>query len=186
MLLRSSQGSATANTGARWNVLILCTGNSARSIMAEAIFNEVGKDWFQAYSAGSNPTGSVNPYALDQLTNLGANPASYHSKNWRQFSDSHAPQLDFVITVCDNAAAEICPIFKGKFESVHWGLPDPAAVIGDRMQVEQAFAYCVGTLQARIKSILNLPLDELDKRQVATELRLLSSKCVDEGAMVNE
>lgn len=181
MLLRSWQEDAKSNTGPRWTVLILCTGNSARSIMAEAVFNEVGKDWFQAYSAGSKPTGRVNPYAVDQLEKLGANPASYHSKNWRQFSESHAPGLDFVITVCDNAAAESCPVFKGKYESIHWGLPDPAAVIGDRRQVEQAFAYCIGTLQTRIKSILNLPLDKLDRLQVATELRLLESKCVDEG-----
>jgi len=158
---------------ARFNILVLCTGNSARSVMGEALFNSCGK-WFHAYSAGSHPVGRVNPYALEQLEKLGLAPDAFRSKSWLEFSSDTMPPLDFVITVCDNAAAESCPAFPGHPEHIHWGLPDPAAAVGSAAQVRDAFGDCFERLRARVETLASLPLDTFGRSQTAAALRMVA------------
>jgi len=155
------------------NVLFLCTGNSARSILAEAIMNRVGSGKFKAYSAGSHPSGQVNPHALALLKRLNHNTDGFRSKPWEEFSlkdNPDAPKLDFVFTVCDNAAGEMCPIWPGQPMSAHWGLPDPAAFEGSEAEIAVAFADTYRMLNNRISLFVNLPLASLDRLSLQKRL----------------
>ena len=153
-----------------YNVLFLCTGNSARSIMGEVILNKIGKGKFVAYSAGSNPTGKVNPHALALLKRLDFPTDGARSKSWDEFARPGAPELDFVFTVCDNAANEVCPVWPGQPMTAHWGVPDPAAVEGDDATVARAFRDVFQTLQRRIELFANLPVRSLDRMSLTTRL----------------
>jgi len=153
-----------------YNVLFLCTGNSARSIMAEAIMNRKGRPNFVAYSAGSHPKGSVHPLALKQLEKARLPAEGYRSKDWNEFSQPGAPRLDFVFTVCDNAAAEVCPVWPGQPLTAHWGVPDPAAVEGSDEQIERAFHDAFFMLDRRISLFIALPLASLDKLAIKCEI----------------
>jgi len=144
------------------NVLFLCTGNSARSIVAEAIMNHKGRPNFAGYSAGSHPTGRVNPYAIKQLETAKLPVSGFRSKSWDEFAKPGAPKMDFVFTVCDNAANEICPVWPGQPVTAHWGVPDPAAVDGTPEQIERAFREAFVTLDRRISLLLSLPVASLD------------------------
>jgi arsenate reductase len=155
---------------ARYNVLFLCTGNSARSIMAEAILNQKGKPKFTAYSAGSHPSGHVHPSALKQLETARLPTAGLRSKNWEEFAESGAPQMNFVFTVCDNAAKESCPLWPGQPMTAHWGIPDPAAALGSPEQIERAFRDAFVALDRRISLFLALPLSSLDKLAIKKEI----------------
>jgi protein-tyrosine-phosphatase len=146
-----------------YNVLFLCTGNSARSIMAEAIMNRLGQGRFRAFSAGSHPKGTVHPQALALLRKLNYDVSDMRSKSWAEFSTIGAPQLDFVFTVCDNAAAEVCPVWPGQPMTAHWGIPDPAAATGTEAEVGLAFAEALRMLNARISIFVSLPLRSLDQ-----------------------
>jgi arsenate reductase len=145
------------------NVLFLCTGNSARSIMAEAILNREGRARFKAFSAGSHPKGSVHPYTLDLLRKLNYDVSGFRSKSWSELARPDAPKLDFVFTVCDDAAAETCPVWPGRPMTAHWGVPDPAAAIGNEAEVRLAFADAYRMLNTRISIFVNLPIVSLDK-----------------------
>ena len=147
---------------APYNVLFLCTGNSARSIIAEAILNRLGAGRFKAWSAGSHPKGEVHPQALKLLQSLNYPLDGLRSKSWDEFEAPGAPQLDFIVTVCDNAAGEVCPIWPGQPVRAHWGIPDPAAVEGSASEVSLAFAEAYRQLSNRIGLFLALPLDKLD------------------------
>lgn len=155
---------------ALYNVLFLCTGNSARSIMAEAIMNKKGFPNFAAFSAGSHATGRVHPQALRQLEIAKLPTDRARSKNWDEFAKPGAPQLHFVFTVCDNAAKEVCPIWPGQPMTAHWGVPDPAAVAGTPDQIEKAFREAFMILDRRINLMLCLPLSSLDKLAIKKEL----------------
>jgi arsenate reductase len=144
-------------------VLFLCTGNSARSILAEALLGKMGKGKFRAYSAGSQPKGAVNPHALVLLRQLGFDADELRSKSWDEFAQEGAPQMDFVFTVCDSAASEVCPIWPGQPMTAHWGIPDPAAVEGGKREIEDAFREAFGILQRRIELFANLPVSTLDR-----------------------
>jgi len=146
-----------------YNVLFLCTGNSARSIMAESILRGVGAGRFNAFSAGSRPTGKVNPLALELLRSARMPTEGLASKSWEQFAKAGAPPLDFVITVCDNAAGEVCPVWPGQPMTAHWGLPDPAAVAGDDGLRRWAFSEASHALTNRIRLFASLPLAKLDR-----------------------
>jgi arsenate reductase (thioredoxin) len=158
-----------AMTG-RYNVLFLCTGNSARSIMAEAILNRKGRPNFQAYSAGSHPTGRVRPEALRQIELAHLPTDGLRSKDWEEFAKQGAPQMNFVFTVCDNAAKEVCPVWPGQPMTAHWGVPDPAAVEGSPEEIERAFRDAFMTLDRRISLLLCLPLSSLDKLAIKREI----------------
>ena len=153
-----------------YNVLFLCTGNSARSIMAEAILSRFGAGKFNAYSAGSHPKGQVHPEALALLERLNFKPENFRSKSWDEFAASGAPQLDFVFTVCDNAAGEVCPVWPGQPMTAHWGIPDPAAVMGSNVDIARAFANAYGALQNRIAIFVNLPFEGLDRLSLQSRL----------------
>jgi arsenate reductase (thioredoxin) len=153
-----------------YNVLFLCTGNSARSIMAEAILNCKGQPTFTACSAGSRPTGKVRPEALKQLQLAHLRTEGMRSKSWEEFSKPDAPQLHFVITVCDNAAAEVCPVWPGQPMTAHWGVPDPAAVKGAPDEIEKAFRDAFMILDRRINLFLALPLASLDSLVIKKEI----------------
>lgn len=154
-----------------YNVLFLCTGNSARSIMAEAILNQKGQPNFTAYSAGSHPVGRVNPYALDLLKGAHLPTGDLRSKSWDEFAKPGAPIMHFVFTVCDNAAQEVCPVWPGQPITAHWGVPDPAVVAGSPEQIARAFRAAFLTLERRVSLFLSLPFATLDtlaiKREVA-------------------
>jgi arsenate reductase len=154
----------------RYNVLFLCTGNSARSIMAEAILNQKGKPNFTAYSAGSHATGRVNPFALKQLETARLPTLNLRSKNWDEFARPGKPQMDFVFTVCDQAAKEVCPVWPGRPMTAHWGVPDPGVVAGSPEQIERAFRDAFSVLDRRIGLFLCLPLSSLDKLALKKEI----------------
>lgn len=158
------------------NVLFICTGNSARSILAEALLNAAGEGRFHAYSAGSHPTGVVHPGALRVLAEMGIAAAGARSKRWDEFAAADAPPMDFVFTVCDNAAGEVCPIWPGQPMTAHWGLPDPAAVQGSDDDVRRAFRAVAVTLKRRIDLMLALPLDALDAMALGRELRAIGGR----------
>ncbi|HEX7729748.1 MAG TPA: arsenate reductase ArsC [Terracidiphilus sp.] len=152
------------------NVLFLCTGNSARSIMAEAILNHKGRGQFVAYSAGSHPSGQPRPEALKQIESAGMSIAGLRSKSWNEFSAPGAPQLDFVFTVCDNAANEVCPYWPGQPVTAHWGIPDPAAVKGTPEEIARAFSDAFVVLDRRIGLFLSLPLSTLEQLAIKQKL----------------
>jgi len=153
-----------------YNVLFICTGNSARSIMAEAILNQQGAGRFRAYSAGSHPAGQVNPYALDMLERNRFKTAGLRSKNWEEFALPDAPRMDFVLTVCDKAAGEVCPFWPGQPMSAHWGVEDPAAVKGSDEEIQRAFTDCFVVMNRRIALLTVLPIEKLDKLALKKEL----------------
>jgi arsenate reductase len=153
-----------------YNVLFLCTGNSARSIMAEAILNHKGFPGFKAFSAGSHPSGKVRPEALRQIENARMKTAEFRSKNWDEFAQPGAPQMDFVFTVCDNAANEVCPVWPGQPMTAHWGVPDPAAVSGSTEEIERAFRDAYMILDRWISLFLCLPLSTLSELLIKKEI----------------
>jgi arsenate reductase (thioredoxin) len=153
------------------NVLFLCTGNSARSIMAEAILNKLGASKFRAFSAGSQPKGQVNPHTIELLRSLGYDAANFRSKSWGEFARPDAPALDFVFTVCDNAANETCPVWPGQPMSAHWGIPDPAGAKGAPAEVAFAFKDAYRMLYQRIGIFTALPIRSLDQLSLQNKLR---------------
>ena len=159
-----------------YNVLFLCTGNSARSIMAEAIMNRKGAPNFIAYSAGSHPSGKVRPEALRLIEAAGLSIAGLHSKSWDEFARPDAPVMNFVFTVCDNAANEICPVWPGQPITAHWGVPDPAAATGRPEEIDRAFSQAFSILQRRITLMLYLPLASLDSMALKSELDNIGKK----------
>lgn len=153
-----------------YNVLILCTGNSARSIMAEALINTLGQGRFRAYSAGSTPTGKVNPFAIEKVRAVNYPTDSLRSKSWDEFATPDAPKMDFIITVCDNAAGEVCPVWPGQPISAHWGFEDPAAVEGTDDEKRRAFDKVFRLMMNRVRLFVNLPLGTLDRTAIKQEL----------------
>lgn len=162
-----------------YNVLFLCTGNSARSIIAEALMAKEGKGRFNAYSAGSMPTGKVNPHTAPIIETMGFDPADFRSKSWDEFAQLGAPQFDFIFTVCDNAAGEVCPVWPGQPMSAHWGVPDPAAATGSEAEIAAAFAETCRQLGNRIRVFLNLPLASLDRLSLQAKLREIGTLASD-------
>ena len=154
-----------------YNVLFLCTGNTARSILAEATLNHLAKGRFRGYSAGSHPKGVVNPHALSLLERMGIPTAGLRSKPWEEFATPDAPRMDFVITVCDNAAGEVCPVWPGQPMTAHWGQPDPAAVEGTELEKMNAFREAFRRLERRIDVFLNLPMSTLDRLKLTSQVR---------------
>jgi arsenate reductase (thioredoxin) len=153
-----------------YNVLFLCTGNSARSIMAEAILNFKGRPDFTAFSAGSHPTGTIRPEAIGQIQSALMYQQGFRSKSWDEFANPEAPKMDFVFTVCDNAANEVCPVWPGQPMTAHWGVPDPAAVKGSPEQIEKAFREAFILLDRRISLFLALPLSTLSQMAIKKEI----------------
>ena len=153
-----------------YNVLFICTGNSARSIMAEAILNQQGAGRFRAWSAGSHPAGAVNPHAIELLERNRFKTTALRSKNWSEFATADAPHMDFVLTVCDKAAGEVCPVWPGQPMSAHWGVEDPAAVRGSDEVIHRAFNDCFIVMNRRIALLTVLPIDKLDKLALKKEL----------------
>lgn len=162
------------------NVLFLCTGNSARSIMAEALLNQLGAERFRAFSAGSFPTGAVQPLAEELVRKLGYD-APLRSKSWDEFAGAGAPLLDMVITVCDNAAGEVCPVWPGHPVTAHWGVPDPAAVAGDDDERRRAFMSAWLALRRRVELLVALPLDKLDTLNVRQSVRAIGAEATADG-----
>jgi arsenate reductase (thioredoxin) len=153
----------------QYNVLVLCTGNSARSILGEVLFNSYGRGKFRAYSAGSKPAGKVNPGALELLQAQGYSVEGLRSKSWDEFAAPGAPEFDFIFTVCDNAAGEVCPVWPGKPATAHWGIPDPAHIEGDEAR-RAAFKRASEQLARRIQLFMSLPIDKLDKLTLKQKL----------------
>lgn len=156
-----------------YNVLFLCTGNSARSILAEAYLNSAGRGRFIAFSAGSHPAGKVNPFALELLAKTGVDTSSLRSKSWDEFARPGAPSMDMVFTVCDNAAGEVCPVWPGRPITAHWGVDDPAAVTGDDETKRKAFRKAFTALSTRINHLLALPLAKLDRHAMTSRLQAI-------------
>lgn len=154
-----------------YNALFLCTGNSARSIMGESLLNDLGRGRFVAFSAGSHPTGAVNPFALELVAKNRLSVEGLRSKSWDEFARPGAPALDFIFTVCDSAAAESCPVWPGQPMSAHWGIPDPAAVTGTDDEKRKAFLEAYATLHRRISLLVSLPLGTLDRISLQKQLR---------------
>ena len=165
-----------------YNVLFLCTGNSARSIIAEAILNKVGAGQFRAYSAGSQPKGAVNPGTLTLLDNLGFDTSGFCSKSWSEFAQPGAPLLDFVFTVCDNAAGESCPVWPGRPMTAHWGIPDPAEATGSAAEIALAFKDAYRMLNQRIGIFVALPIAALDSMTLQHRLREIGAQHTTEKA----
>jgi arsenate reductase len=159
-----------------YNVLFVCTHNSARSIMAEGILNSLGRGRFKAYSAGSYPSGEVNPFALKTLTAMHLPSDGYSSKDWAEFAKPDAPQLDFVFTVCDNAAGEVCPVWPGQPMTAHWGVADPAAFQGTDEHKTKVFWDTAVVLKRRIELMLALPLSSLDKMAIQREIKDIGTR----------
>lgn len=153
-----------------YNVLFLCTGNSARSILAECVLNRLGEGRFAAYSAGSHPKGLVHPYALELLELHGWDTTKLRSKSWDEFARPTAPKMHFVFTVCGDAADEVCPVWAGHPTSAHWGVPDPATVIGDERRIRSAFAQTLRQLTKRVRAFVDLPLESLDPEGLCSRL----------------
>ena len=164
-----------------WSVLILCTGNSARSIMAEALFNVLGEGRFRAYSAGSHATGMVNPFAVERCEALGYDTSRLRRKSWDEFAAPDAPQMDFVITVCDQAAGEVCPIWPGQPVTAHWGFEDPAAFAGADDEKRKVFDKVCRQIMNRVSQFVNLPLHVLDRNAIQHEMRTIGAKPVEES-----
>ncbi|WP_419095648.1 arsenate reductase ArsC [Curvibacter soli] len=158
------------------NVLFICTGNSARSIIAEGLLNQLGSSRFKAFSAGSHPKGAVNPFALETLRTLHIEDRGYSSKSWGEFAKDGAAPMDFVITVCDQAAGEMCPVWPGQPITAHWGLPDPAAVEGTAEEKRRAFMDTAVTLKRRIEFMLSLPMDKLERMAIQHEMRNIGTR----------
>lgn len=158
-----------------YNVLFLCTGNSARSILAEAILNKEGSGRFKAYSAGSQPKGDVNPHALKELAALGYATSGFSSKSWDVFAKPGAPEMDFIFTVCDSAAGEACPVWIGHPMTAHWGVEDPATVTGSEVEIQRAFAQAARFLKNRITAFLSLPLESIDRLALQTRLQQIGT-----------
>jgi arsenate reductase len=156
-----------------YNVLFLCTGNSARSILAEALVNFLGRGEFRAFSAGSFPKGQVHPLAIELLQGMNFPTEGLRSKSWDEFATADAPRLDFIFTVCDNAAGEVCPIWPGKPMTAHWGIADPAGVEGSDTKKRAAFRQALAELEARIKLFVSLPIESLDRMTLQQELRAI-------------
>jgi arsenate reductase len=159
-----------------YNILVLCTGNSARSIMAEALFNTMGAGRFRAYSAGSHPTGRVNPFAIELVREMGYPVENLRSKSWDEFAQPGAPRMDFVVTVCDNAAGEVCPLWPGQPMTAHWGFPDPAAAGGTDGEKRAGFALTLRQIRTRVQLFLSLPLETLDRMAIETKMRAIGKQ----------
>lgn len=162
-------------------VLFICTGNSARSILSEATLNHLGKGRFEAYSAGSKPTGQVNPYALEELAAAGIPTEGLSSKSWDRFVGEDAPPLDIVVTVCDSAASEPCPVLFGDFVRTHWGLPDPAAATGSPVAIHEAFRQAHRLITYRLMALLNLPVETMSAEELKRALDEIGALTGDEG-----
>ena len=158
-----------------YNILFLCTGNSARSILAEGLVNHLSEGRFRGYSAGSHPAGQVNPLALETLSSLGCDTKGMSSKSWDLFTGPNAPQMDFIITVCDSAAGEACPYWPGSPMTAHWGFPDPSNVEGDEDAKRAAFARTAQAIAHRLRLFLSLPMEKLDLISLQGELRALGN-----------
>jgi arsenate reductase len=159
-----------------YNVLFLCTGNSARSIMAEAILNHKGKGAFTAFSAGSHPSGAVRPEALKKIASADIPIEGLRSKSWDEFAQPGAPEMNFVFTVCDNAANEACPYWRGQPMTAHWGIPDPAAVEGTPEEIDRAYSSAFATLDRRITLFLSLPLATLENMSIQEEIKRIGKQ----------
>jgi len=157
------------------NILVLCTGNSARSILGEALFNRLGADRVAAFSAGSKPAGVVNPGALQLLVRAGYQTGGLKSKNWAEFTAPTAPQIDIVLTVCGNAAGEACPVFPGTPVRGHWGLADPAAVVGSETDVDRAFAQTYALMRSRVEALLALPFETMSRAGLQDQLAVIGA-----------
>lgn len=168
-------------TDTPYNVLFLCTGNSARSIFGESIVNRLGFRRFVGYSAGSHPKGTVHPLALEVLRRQNYPTEGLRSKDWNEFGTADAPRMDFVFTVCDNAAAEVCPIWPGQPMTAHWGVPDPAAIAGDEVARMMAFRQTFRELENRIQIFLSLPLDSLDRLKLQQRLDAIGQTRFGDG-----
>ncbi|HET9206199.1 MAG TPA: arsenate reductase ArsC [Burkholderiaceae bacterium] len=159
-----------------YNVLFICTGNSARSILAEGLLNAISKGRFHAYSAGSHPKGSVHPMALQELQALRIPTDGFRSKNWEEFARPDAPKMDFVFTVCDQAAGEVCPIWPGQPMTAHWGMPDPAAAEGSDELMRQAFRATAVTIKRRLELLMALPIKDLDALAIQREIKQIGKR----------
>ncbi len=159
-----------------YNVLFLCTGNSARSIMAEAILNKLGRGRFQAYSAGSSPAGQVNPFALELLQRDNLATEGLRSKSWDEFAAAGAPHMDFVFTVCDKAAGEVCPVWPGQPMTAHWGFEDPVAFQGGDEEKRRFYSHIFMQISTRLHLLLSLPIDKLDRLRLQEELHAIGQK----------
>ena len=166
-----------------YNVLFLCTGNSARSIMAEALLTTMGKGRFKGFSAGSHPGGMVNPFAIEQVKQTGYPTENLRSKSWDEFALPNAPKMDFIITVCDNAAGEVCPIWPGQPISAHWGFEDPAAAQGSDEDKRRVFEKVYQQIMSRVHVFLSLPLEMLDKSAIQHEMTAIGKTRVDVDAV---
>ncbi|MDA0996792.1 MAG: arsenate reductase ArsC [Proteobacteria bacterium] len=164
-----------------FNVLFLCTGNSARSIMAESILNRAGRGHFTAFSAGSHPAGAVNPHAVALLKRLNYPTDRLRSKDWSEFAEPGAPKLDFIFTTCANAAAEVCPVWPGQPMTAHWGVPDPAHAVGSDAEIAIAFGDAYRMLETRIDFFINLPLALIDKLSLQRRLDAIGQAKADDA-----